>query len=111
MIRIRVNGVQVELAEGGSLAAALLNLGMGFGTAPLSGGVPRQTVAALDQVGDPPSPAGDAVGQGGDPRVRARAPLCGMGVCQDCRVRVNGIDGRRACLVDVVDGMEVETHG
>lgn len=39
----------------------------------------------------------------------ARGPLCGMGVCFECRVRVNGHDGRRACLERVADGMRVET--
>jgi len=38
-----------------------------------------------------------------------RAPLCGMGTCYECQVRV---DGRlvRACLEPVRDGMEVRTH-
>lgn len=38
-----------------------------------------------------------------------RAPLCGMGICQECRVT---IDGRRrlACQTLCRDGMQVETH-
>ena len=37
-----------------------------------------------------------------------RAPFCGMGVCQECRVLV---DGRRrlACQTVCVEGMRVET--
>jgi len=37
-----------------------------------------------------------------------RAPFCGMGVCQECRVL---IDGRRrlACQAVCVEGMRVET--
>ena len=37
-----------------------------------------------------------------------RAPFCGMGVCQECRVR---IDGRRrlACQALCAEGMRVET--
>lgn len=37
-----------------------------------------------------------------------RAPLCGMGICQECRVR---IDGRRrlACQTTVAAGMAVTT--
>jgi len=37
-----------------------------------------------------------------------RAPFCGMGVCQECRVRV---DGRRmlACQTVCAEGMQVET--
>jgi sarcosine oxidase subunit alpha len=38
-----------------------------------------------------------------------RAPLCGMGTCFECRVRVDDVDGVRACLEPVRDGMRVET--
>ncbi|WP_115559027.1 2Fe-2S iron-sulfur cluster-binding protein [Xanthomonas dyei] len=40
-----------------------------------------------------------------------RAPLCGMGVCFECRVRIDGIAQQRACLVDARDGMQVRTDG
>ncbi|PPU41147.1 2Fe-2S iron-sulfur cluster-binding protein [Xanthomonas arboricola] len=40
-----------------------------------------------------------------------RAPLCGMGVCFECRVRIDGIGQQRACLVDARDGMQVRTDG
>ncbi|UUF00473.1 (2Fe-2S)-binding protein [Xanthomonas hortorum pv. pelargonii] len=40
-----------------------------------------------------------------------RAPLCGMGVCFECRVRIDGIGQQRACLVDARDGMRVRTDG
>ncbi len=38
----------------------------------------------------------------------ARAPLCGMGICQECRV---DIDGRRvlACQSTCRDGMRIST--
>ncbi|ATS74483.1 2Fe-2S iron-sulfur cluster-binding protein [Xanthomonas citri] len=42
---------------------------------------------------------------------QARAPLCGMGVCFECRVRINGVGQQRACLVDACDGMQVRTDG
>ena len=42
---------------------------------------------------------------GGEPR----APLCGMGVCFECRVTVDGMAHGRACLLPVVDGMRVST--
>ena len=38
-----------------------------------------------------------------------RGPLCGMGVCFECRVTVDGIPHRRACLEPVRAGMVVET--
>jgi sarcosine oxidase subunit alpha len=39
----------------------------------------------------------------------ARAPLCGMGVCYECRVTIAGIRHRRACLVPVSDGLDIST--
>jgi D-hydroxyproline dehydrogenase subunit gamma len=38
-----------------------------------------------------------------------RAPLCGMGVCFECRVRIDGVAQQRACMVPVRDGMQVMT--
>lgn len=38
-----------------------------------------------------------------------RAAFCGMGVCFECEVTVDGIPGRRACMVHVRPGMRVET--
>jgi D-hydroxyproline dehydrogenase subunit gamma len=40
-----------------------------------------------------------------------RAPLCGMGTCFECRVRVDGLDQVRACMEPVRHGMEVVTDG
>lgn len=40
-----------------------------------------------------------------------RAPLCGMGVCFECRVTINGREQMRACMEQVEDGMEVITCG
>jgi D-hydroxyproline dehydrogenase subunit gamma len=39
----------------------------------------------------------------------ARAPLCGMGSCHECRVTVDGRDHVRACLVPVTHGMRIHT--
>jgi sarcosine oxidase subunit alpha len=44
---------------------------------------------------------------GGEPR----GPLCGMGVCWECRVSVDGEAHRRACLEPVRSGMRVTTGG
>ena len=38
-----------------------------------------------------------------------RAPLCGMGICQECRVRVNGVPHVKSCQVVCDDAMEIET--
>lgn len=40
-----------------------------------------------------------------------RAPLCGMGTCQECRVTIDGVPHRRACLEAVREGMRVITGG
>jgi len=38
-----------------------------------------------------------------------RGPVCGMGSCFECRVTIDEIPARRACLVVVRDGMRVDT--
>jgi predicted molibdopterin-dependent oxidoreductase YjgC len=38
-----------------------------------------------------------------------RAPLCGMGICQECRVTINGLR-RLACQTICRDGMQVQSH-
>ena len=40
-----------------------------------------------------------------------RSMFCGIGVCFDCLVEIDGRSGRRACQVFVLDRMEVETRG
>jgi D-hydroxyproline dehydrogenase subunit gamma len=40
-----------------------------------------------------------------------RGPLCGMGVCFECRVTIDGRPHRRSCLESVRRGMEVRTGG
>jgi len=37
-----------------------------------------------------------------------RAPLCGMGQCFECRVRIDGVM-QRACQLLVADGMEIDS--
>ncbi|MFD0330979.1 (2Fe-2S)-binding protein [Streptacidiphilus monticola] len=39
-----------------------------------------------------------------------RGVLCGIGVCFDCLVTVDGRPNRRACLVPVEPGMDVRTQ-
>lgn len=39
----------------------------------------------------------------------ARGPLCGMGICLECRVKIDGVEHERGCQVMVREGMEVET--
>ena len=56
-----------------------------------------------------------ALAQAGKQRTRRsvsgqpRGPLCGMGVCFECRVTINGQPHRRSCQTLCQDGMEVRT--
>jgi predicted molibdopterin-dependent oxidoreductase YjgC len=43
---------------------------------------------------------------GGD----SRGVFCGMGVCFECLVNVDGIANTRACMTWVKDGMEIRTQ-
>lgn len=40
---------------------------------------------------------------------QSRAPFCGMGVCQECRVKVDGLI-TLSCQTLCQDGMNVETY-
>lgn len=40
-----------------------------------------------------------------------RAPLCGMGICFECRVTVDGRPHVRSCQTPCRPGMEVRTDG
>jgi len=39
-----------------------------------------------------------------------RGPLCGMGICFECRVTINGREHCRSCQVVCEPGMEVRTN-
>lgn len=39
----------------------------------------------------------------------SRTALCGMGVCFECRVTINGEPHRRSCITICEEGMEVRT--
>ncbi len=42
-------------------------------------------------------------------RGELRGPVCGMGICYECRVTIDGAAHQRACLVDCEEGMVIET--
>lgn len=54
--------------------------------------------------------------QAGEPVFRTsargepRGPVCGMGICFECRVTINGEAHRRACLVPCERGMSIVTR-
>ncbi|NNC11266.1 (2Fe-2S)-binding protein [Planctomonas sp. JC2975] len=39
-----------------------------------------------------------------------RGLFCGIGVCYDCLVEIDGAPAQRACIVPVADGMKVNTR-
>jgi D-hydroxyproline dehydrogenase subunit gamma len=43
------------------------------------------------------------------PTGEPRAPLCGMGICFECRVTVDGRPHVRSCQTPCREGMEVRT--
>ena len=40
-----------------------------------------------------------------------RGLFCGIGVCYDCLITVDGVPNQRACVVPAVDGMRLSTGG
>ena len=40
-----------------------------------------------------------------------RGPVCGMGICYECRVTVDDVEHQRACMRVVAEGMRIETAG
>lgn len=76
-VTIRLNGIEVRVANGTSVAAAIQN----------------EDVFALRR----------------SETLEARGPLCGMGVCFECRATVDGHKHVRTCLIECRDGMVVQT--
>ncbi len=76
-VAMTVNGRAVRVAEGTSVAAAMIM---------------ANEPCRLSTRGEP------------------RFPLCGMGICMECRATVNGVPHRRTCQVVCSPGMEVVTE-
>jgi D-hydroxyproline dehydrogenase subunit gamma len=77
LVSITINGRAFQVAEGTSVAAAML----------MAGEACRLSV-----------------------RGERRSPLCGMGICMECRAAVDGISHRRTCQVFCAAGMQVVTE-
>jgi aerobic-type carbon monoxide dehydrogenase small subunit (CoxS/CutS family) len=77
LITLTVNYKRIEVADGTSVAAAVL----------------LSDVAVFRRSVD-----GDG-----------RGPLCGMGICFECRVTVDGIAHQRSCNILAANGMEIVT--
>ncbi len=39
---------------------------------------------------------------------KPRGALCGMGVCFECTVTINGVSNIRACMTEVQEGMKIK---
>lgn len=77
MLELSIDGQSLRVAQGTTVAAALMSCGDHCSRTSVGG--------------------------------QRRAPLCGMGICQECRVNVNG-RRRLACQTICQDGMQVETY-
>ncbi|QGZ63572.1 2Fe-2S iron-sulfur cluster-binding protein [Paraburkholderia acidisoli] len=82
VITLTVDGARVSVAPGTSVAAAIAIHAIS---------IERAAVTRRSVTGAP------------------RGPLCGMGICQECRVTVDGMAHRLACQTLCVDGMQVIT--
>ena len=76
-IDVVVNGQRMRVADGITVAAALLNSGEPSFRSSVGGEV--------------------------------RGPVCGMGICYECRVTIDGIAHQRACLRVVANEMRIDT--
>jgi len=43
-------------------------------------------------------------------RGEARGAFCGMGVCYECLVTINGVPKQRSCMTEVQDNMEIQIY-
>lgn len=79
---LTIDGRKVSVAPGSSVAAAIAVAAQAEHTAPVTR---RSVTGAL------------------------RGPLCGMGICQECRVTIDGVPHRLACQTVCVANMSVVT--
>lgn len=79
-LTVLIDGHRVSVARGSSVAAAVALAAGG------ANGITRRSVSGA-----------------------ARASLCGMGVCQECRVTIDGVRHRLACQTVCAQDMSIET--
>ncbi|WP_028226672.1 2Fe-2S iron-sulfur cluster-binding protein [Paraburkholderia ferrariae] len=85
-VTMTVDGQTVQVQEGSSVVAAIAQAARAA-SATISGAVvTRRSVTG-----------------------ELRGPLCGMGVCQECRVTIDGVPHRLACQTLCARGMTVAT--
>jgi D-hydroxyproline dehydrogenase subunit gamma len=79
-------------------------------------GMLRLSVNGREVLAAPGDTVAAALLIGGNPAFRRtmrsgamRGPYCGMGVCFDCLITINGQPNRQACLVPAEEGMVIIT--
>ena len=90
-VKLKVNGRALTIAAGTSVAAALR----------IADQADTTDTADMAYTGNMGAARRSVSGE-------ARAPFCGMGICHECRVNING-RRRLACQTRCADGMVVET--
>lgn len=76
MITLTINSKQTDVADGTTVAAAILA---------------SETTFRTSVTGE------------------SRSALCGMGICFECRVTIDGVAYQRSCTTIATEGMEVVT--
>jgi sarcosine oxidase subunit alpha len=77
LIKLIINNRVIQVEDGTTVAAAILNVGETAFRRSVSG--------------------------------ELRGPLCGMGICFECRVTIDGVAHQRSCNVPARNGMEIVT--
>lgn len=85
-ISVTVDGQTVEVEQGSSVVAAIGQAARAAQASGPGGLVTRRSVTGA-----------------------LRGPLCGMGICQECRVMIDGMPHRLACQTLCAQGMTIST--
>ena len=106
LITLTINGGSTSVAAGTTVAAAIA-------IAAAAPSALRPAPGAARLAGGAPAGAASDAGSAGITRRsvggKLRAPLCGMGVCQECRVTINGRAHVLSCQTLCLPGMDVQT--
>lgn len=84
-VRLTIDGLTIDADEHTTVAAAILNRSRDATRNPWA---VRRSVTGMP-----------------------RGPLCGMGICFECRATIDGQPHERTCQILVREGMEISTDG
>jgi len=116
LISLSIDGQMITVPAGATVAAAIAIHGPQAGAAPGSANSASSAFpAAATAHGSGTAPRA-AVAQASGAAVTRRSvsgmlrgPLCGMGVCHECRVTIDGRAHQLACQAPCAPGMQVRT--